>query len=254
MEDWTRVLLYGTFEGFGWDTDGNNNILLVLDNGDKVEIPNHFVKDASDFVEKNKIKLKDVTARIKQLDIGTRKVWLDEFLNELGSGYGTMKYKDGYEQGKLESEWVGQQLKDADKIRQELNKPVVKQFVADWYEENKDNLEFNIFDYVYRFDQNAGFDFKDWFDDFNTKPIQTLVNMHQFGYEVEKEKRYRVKVKGMNRINGYLAYNKTNGAWYFGISGNSKNHSTNHTRKELEDAGFGWVFDCEGIEIEEMEG
>jgi len=31
-------------------------------------------------------------------------------------------------------------------------------------------IEFNIFDYVYRFDQNAGFDFKDWFDDFNTKP------------------------------------------------------------------------------------
>ena len=77
----------------------------------------------------------------------------------------------------------------------EPQKPIVPQFVADWYEENKDNLEFNIFDYVYRFDQNAGFDFKDWFDDFNTKPIQTLVNMHQFGYEVEKEKRYLVKVK-----------------------------------------------------------
>lgn len=28
---------------------------------------------------------------------------------------------------------------------------------------------------------------------------------------------------------------------------------TKHTRKELEEAGFGWVFDCEGIEIEEVE-
>lgn len=135
----------------------------------------------------------------------------------------------------------------------EPQKPIVPQFVADWYEENKDNLEFNIFDYVYRFDQNAGFDFKDWFDDFNTKPIQTLVNMHQFGYEVEKEKKYRVKVKGMNRINGYLAYNKTNGAWYFGISGNSKNHSTNHTRKQLEEGGFGEVFDSPLFEVEEVE-
>mgnify|MGYP001749358252 CR=1 FL=1 len=30
--------------------------------------------------EPQPIKLKDVIARIKQLDIGTRKVWLDEFL------------------------------------------------------------------------------------------------------------------------------------------------------------------------------
>ena len=73
------------------------------------------------------------------------------------------------------------------------------------------------------------------------------------GYEVEEEKRYLVKVKGMNRINGCLAYNKELGTWYFGISGNSKNHSTNHTRKELEEANFGWVFDCEGVEVQEVE-
>lgn len=73
------------------------------------------------------------------------------------------------------------------------------------------------------------------------------------GYEVGKEKRYLVKVKGMNRINGCLANNKKLATWYFGISGNSKNHRTNHTRKELEEAGFGWVFDCPGIEIEEVE-
>jgi hypothetical protein len=73
------------------------------------------------------------------------------------------------------------------------------------------------------------------------------------GYEVEKEKRYLVKVKGMNRINGCLAHNKELATWYFGISGNSKNHRTNHTRKQLEEAGFGWVFDCPGIEIEEVE-
>ena len=74
------------------------------------------------------------------------------------------------------------------------------------------------------------------------------------GYQVDEEKRYLVKVKGMNRINGCLAYNKELGTWYFGISGNSKNHSTNHTRKQLEEAGFGLVFDCPGIEIDEVEG
>lgn len=76
----------------------------------------------------------------------------------------------------------------------EPQKPVVKQFVADWYEEHKDNLEFYIFDYVYRFDQQKNSDFKDWFDGFKNKPVQIFVNMHQFGYEVEKEKRYRVSM------------------------------------------------------------
>ena len=56
----------------------------------------------SELDEPEPIKLRDVIKRIKQLDIGTRKVWLDEFLNELGSDYGTLKYKDGYEQGKLD--------------------------------------------------------------------------------------------------------------------------------------------------------
>ena len=129
----------------------------------------------------------------------------------------------------------------------EPQKVVVPQFVADWYEEHKDNLEFNIFDYVYQFDQNAGFDFKDWFDDFNTKPIQTLVNMHQFGYEVEEEKRYIVSLKnGQPLVKAPLG-----GNFYFNqniTAGNCK-----ATRKQLEEAGFGWVFDCEGVEVEEVE-
>ena len=133
----------------------------------------------------------------------------------------------------------------------EPQKPVVKQFVADWYEENKDNLEFNIFDYVYRFDQNAGFDFKDWFDDFNTKPIQTLVNMHQFGYEVEKEKRFLVKVKGHIHDN-ILVYGYGVKRYFFSSSLEG-NRRAKHTRKELEQAGFGWVFDCPGIEVKEVE-
>ena len=142
-------------------------------------------------------KLKDVIRRIRGFDPTTQARWLNDILKELGGDYGLMKYRSGYEQGKFEGEWVGNQLKDADKIRQELNRPVVQQFVADWYEEHKYALEFNIFDYVYRFEQQAENDFKDWFDDINTKVIQILVNMHQFGYEIEKEKRYLVKMKGI---------------------------------------------------------
>ena len=73
------------------------------------------------------------------------------------------------------------------------------------------------------------------------------------GYEVEEEKRYLVKVVGMDSVNGYLSYNKNLDKWFFGIASESKPYRAHHTRKELEEADFGWVFDCPGIEIEEVE-
>ena len=207
--------------------------------------------------EPQPIKLKDVIARIKQLDIGTRKVWLDEFLNELGSDYGTLKYKDGYEQGKVESEWIGQQLKDADKIRQELNKPVVKQFVADWYERNKDDFEGNLFRCAHNipstFDGAKLNEFERWFLNASIKAFQILVNMHQFGYTVEKEKRYRVNVKNVRTRQGTLNRSKGSGAFIFSNPEENNLYGTKFTRTELEKSGFGWVFDCPGIEVEEVE-
>ena len=139
----------------------------------------------------------------------------------------------------------------------EPQKVTIPQFVADWYEEHKDNLEFNIFDYVYRFDQNAGFDFKDWFDDFNTKPIQTLVNMHQFGYEVEveleKEKRYYVRFKGDDENYSYLIFIYHLHAWVIGAIKQDKKIRSTHTRKELEEAGYGEVFNSPLFEVVEVE-
>lgn len=170
---------------------------------------------------------------------------LNELIEKLEnlSGYGSRDY--------IERNEILNLVEQLDEL-----KPVkVPQFVADWYEEHKDEFEYNVWDWLSSKSELEKIDseFAFWLNDVDNTPIQTLVNMHQFGYEVEKEKRYLVKVKGMNRINGCLAYNKEFGTWYFGISGNSKNHSTNHTRKELEDADFGWVFDCEGIEVEEVE-
>ena len=138
----------------------------------------------------------------------------------------------------------------------EPEKVVVPQFVADWYEDHKDNLEYNIWDWMkYNLEpkKRENIIFSQWLGKTVNNPVETLVNMHQFGYTVEKEKRYLVKVKGMKRINGCLSNNKELAIWFFGTSGNSKNYRTHHTRKELEEAGFGWVFDCEGIEIEEVE-
>jgi hypothetical protein len=74
-----------------------------------------------------------------------------------------------------------------------------------------------------------------------------------FGYEVEKEKRYLVKIKGNIKEN-MLVYGELLERYFFTKSFSLDNAIYSHTRKELEEAGFGWVFDCEGVEIEEVEG
>ena len=72
------------------------------------------------------------------------------------------------------------------------------------------------------------------------------------GYEVEEEKRYTVKIKGDIKEN-VLVYGELLERYFFTKSLNLDNAIYSHTRKELEEAGFGWVFDCPGIEIEEVE-
>lgn len=216
------------------------------------------LRDLKKLDEPQSIKLKDVIARIKIFDVGTQKVWLNEILNELGSDYGTLKYKDGYEQGKLEGEWVGQQLKDADKVRQELNKPVVPQFVADWIEYCKEHnfTLFGCLDPANGFESLAGETFEGdvrkcirWC----RKESNNFARAWLDGYEVEKEKRYYVRFKFIEDSYSYLTLIKYLRAWTLHSITLDKKFRTEHTRKELEDAGFGWVFDCPGIEIEEVE-
>lgn len=77
--------------------------------------------------------------------------------------------------------------------RHEELKPVVPQFVADWYEAHKDNFEYSVQCLcVHCPDQVRQID--TWFDDDSNKPIETLVMMHKFGYEVKKEKLYTVEL------------------------------------------------------------
>ncbi|HHE4465605.1 TPA: DUF1642 domain-containing protein [Streptococcus pneumoniae] len=128
-------------------------------------------------------------------------------------------------------------------------KVVVPQFVADWYEENKDSFEFNVWDWIAFRDEakkSENREFNNWINNSRENPIQTLVNMHQFGYEVEEEKRYTVVMKETKQP---LYYNAGDKRLFFSLGG----IATKFTRKQLEDTGFGWVFDCEGIDIEEVE-
>ena len=139
----------------------------------------------------------------------------------------------------------------------EPQKPVVPQFVADWYEEHKDDFEIALFrciDHIPSvYDEGDLNEFEEWIIDGETKPFKTLVNMHQFGYTIEEEKRYYVRLKGVDENYNYLNCIKHLNAWCLTEIKKDKKFRTTHTRKELEEAGFGWVFNCPGIEIEEVE-
>ena len=138
----------------------------------------------------------------------------------------------------------------------EPQKPVVPQFVADWYEENKDDFEtklFNEIDLLFRdLEDDKLSEFEEWVLDKHTAPFQTLVNMHQFGYTVEKEKRYLVKMKGVNDYGCYLNKGLLSKKYFWESKSEIGGCRTKHTRKQLEEDNFGWVFDCPGMEVEEV--
>ena len=73
------------------------------------------------------------------------------------------------------------------------------------------------------------------------------------GYEVEKEKRYYIRLKNVDENYNYLNYIKHLNAWVLAEIKTDKKFRTEHTKKELEDADFGEVFNSPLFEVEEVE-
>lgn len=147
-------------------------------------------------------------------------------------------------------------LKDLRQL-DEPQKVTIPQFVADWIKYCKNTNvtmtrallvgEVDFYNYANQKDLSR---LTDFFSDEKNQEIFARAWLD--GYEVEKEKRYLVKMK---RINGYGRYlNKAllSEEYFFASDNEVSCYRTKHTRKELEEANFGWVFDCEGIEIEEV--
>lgn len=99
---------------------------------------------------------------------------------------------------------------------------------------------------------NNGIELKDLSEGFmELENRKRLIKAILDGYTAEKERRYLVKIKGV--ACPYLNYDTINELWFYNQKIEGVYTKTQHTRKELEQAGFGWVFDCLGIEIEEVE-
>lgn len=125
----------------------------------------------------------------------------------------------------------------------EPQKPVVPHFVAEWIEKVGGNLFGLNYDMVPE-------EIYDWVNE-EKGNFKKLHLACAIGYEVEKEKRYYVRLKGVDENYNYLNRINHLDAWCLAEIKTDKKFRTTHTRKELEDAGFGWVFDCPGMEVEE---
>ncbi|EPR93347.1 hypothetical protein M060_08850 [Streptococcus mitis 29/42] len=126
----------------------------------------------------------------------------------------------------------------------------VPQCVADWIEYCKVK-KITLAHALYRSEEAENKNVFSWIvkDSGNQ---ETFARAWLDGYEVEKEKRYLVKVKGMSEENTYLTF-RFGHTWMLSNFEECEEFRLHHTRKQLEEAGFGWVFDCPGIEIEEVE-
>lgn len=136
-------------------------------------------------------------------------------------------------------------------------KPVVSQVVADWYEGHKDEFEINLYQEVCQSEENyecgSLTDFQKWLISGKTNPFSVLVNMHQFGYTVKKEPRYKVRIKGLSGKGIYLNRIVKDNEWVISDSFENDDVRVCNTREELEKTGFGWVFDCPGVEVKEVD-
>ncbi|HFS5197644.1 TPA: DUF1642 domain-containing protein [Streptococcus pneumoniae] len=137
--------------------------------------------------------------------------------------------------------------KDVKEIFEQLGEPQpvkVPQFVADFIVEQK-KLGHTL---SYSIDASMSDIVAEWYWDNSELFALAWLN----GYEVEKEKRYFVKIKGNIKEN-MLVYGEFLKRYFFTKGFSLDDVIYSHTRKQLEDANFGWVFDCEGIDIEEVE-
>ena len=129
----------------------------------------------------------------------------------------------------------------------EPQKVVVPQFVADWIDCTK-NFGWDLQDAI---NSKGDRDFRNWF--YSKNNIETFARAWLDGYEIEKERRYLVKVKGVNEYGCYLNKGLLSKEYFLESKSEIGGCRTKHTRKQLEDDDFGWVFDCPGIEVVEVE-
>ena len=150
-----------------------------------------------------------------------------------------LPYKEGLIVDKIDISRKG--LLELVKQLDELGKVQIPQFVADWIKHSK-TIGRSLFGAMSIFEENT--EIKKWMQWADNQ--ETFARAWLDGYEIGKEKRYTVVMKTTKQP---LYYNAVDKKLFFSMGG----LATNFTQQQLEEAGFGWVFDCPGMQIEEVE-
>ena len=165
--------------------------------------------------------------------------------SEIEEGY---DFDDGYDFGIERAISLAEDLDEQQTPINKPEKPVVPQFVADWYEDHKGNFEIHLSGLCINFTchrERLNDKLANWYEQLENKPIQTLVNMHQFGYEVEKEKLYLASFRDTNQ---YLGWNEKLGEWF--MSCNPFMSGVEQTQATWEGVG---IWNNQAFEIKEVE-
>ena len=126
-------------------------------------------------------------------------------------------------------------------------KPVVPWYIADYLEKVKSEGDLTVVGAVNEApDGRVG----DWLI---LEKVNIFAKAWVNGYKVEGEPRYTVRIKGIDGYSKYLNRDTKTQKWLFASKTELERFRAHHTRKELEDADFGWMFDCEGVEVKEVE-
>ena len=89
-----------------------------------------------------------------------------------------------------------------------------------------------------------------WLDDSNNQ--EKFVRAWLDGYKVE-EKKFLIKFKNLGNIYGYLNYDREEKIFKLSSKDESKYFQTKFTKKFLEENYFDWLFNCDGVELIEVE-
>lgn len=172
--------------------------------------------------------VKNILARLRELPLHDREVWLKSIMAEFERDFSRAKWREGYEQGKFEASL------EIDKMC-----PFVPQMVADIIEYYKSQCApiIDVFE-----EKNSNEQYRKWLIN-EPNAYDIVARAWFFGYEVKREKRYTVRIKATKQ---YLCNDET-GSYFSSI------FRSDFPKSELEELGFGWVFAHPGIEIKEVE-
>lgn len=190
--------------------------------------------------------VKNVLARLRELPLHNREVWLKAIMSEFEQDFSHAKWREGYEQGKFEGAMIPYD---------EPEKVTIPQFVADFITEQK-KLGYTL---SYSIDACMSDRVAEWYWDNSELFARAWID----GYTVEEEKKYKIKLLNRNDGDLYLVNQNADLADKYGHFSpvvllftkctNFSKKCYELTKKEVVSYGFGWVFDCEGIKIEDVE-